>query len=536
MLLCGLCAVAGAQNLNDALTFSESNYIGSAYSAGLGNAVSALGGDLGTIGINPAGAVVAGYSQFTITPSLITTDSRTAFAPNHQQPFQGSDYRKKSSFNIPNIGYNVVMDMENPYSGLKTVSFGLVANTVNSYRSISNGHGTQGMTPNSSIFGQMAVAAMNANPSFTPEELTKYSDDYTNYWDCVMAYRTGLIGQLSGKPGEYIGCTEVVTSDGNIYVPNSLIQNINVVNTGCKTDLILNMAMDFNNNLLVGVNLGLPMGSYNSTRTITESADPMDNFPVSFAYNDGTVENTYFSSASYRYSYDSSYEGVYAKIGVIYLPFDGLRLAAALQTPTALTVEETWRHAGMVQYANGDRFSEESPACSYSYSISTPASLTLGAAYVLGKLGLVSMDYEAQNYNGIRFSEVDGLSNTHFNNLNSDIQNSFGVAHNLRFGAELNLNAFACVRCGYGFITSPEKVCLDAFSGDYKMSEDRLVHYSLGFGYKSHGAFFLDAAVKLSLLSDIIYTPYDDYDGIDAPDFRITRRMINSLVTLGWRF
>ena len=63
-------AAAGAQNMYDAINFSRNEYYGSARSMALGNAVTAVGGDLGTIGINPAGSAVANYGQLTITPGV----------------------------------------------------------------------------------------------------------------------------------------------------------------------------------------------------------------------------------------------------------------------------------------------------------------------------------------------------------------------------------------------------------------------------------------------------------------------------------
>ena len=51
---------AGAQTMYDAINYSRDNYYGTARTIGLGNAVTAIGGDLGTISINPAGSAVAG--------------------------------------------------------------------------------------------------------------------------------------------------------------------------------------------------------------------------------------------------------------------------------------------------------------------------------------------------------------------------------------------------------------------------------------------------------------------------------------------
>ena len=59
---------AAAQNWQDALLFSENVYSGTARTVGMGNAVTAIGGDPGTLVFNPAGSAVAAYSQFSITP------------------------------------------------------------------------------------------------------------------------------------------------------------------------------------------------------------------------------------------------------------------------------------------------------------------------------------------------------------------------------------------------------------------------------------------------------------------------------------
>ena len=49
---------ATAQNMYDAINISRNDYFGTARTVALGNAVTALGGDLGTISINPAGSAV----------------------------------------------------------------------------------------------------------------------------------------------------------------------------------------------------------------------------------------------------------------------------------------------------------------------------------------------------------------------------------------------------------------------------------------------------------------------------------------------
>ena len=77
LMLMASAALCHAQNAYDALAFSENNYEGTARTVAMGNAFTALGGDLGAVTINPAGSAVAGYSQFSITPAL-TFSTNTA--------------------------------------------------------------------------------------------------------------------------------------------------------------------------------------------------------------------------------------------------------------------------------------------------------------------------------------------------------------------------------------------------------------------------------------------------------------------------
>ena len=44
---------AGAQTMYDAINYADYNYYGTARSAALGNAMTAVGGDLGSVGIRP---------------------------------------------------------------------------------------------------------------------------------------------------------------------------------------------------------------------------------------------------------------------------------------------------------------------------------------------------------------------------------------------------------------------------------------------------------------------------------------------------
>ena len=66
-----------AQNVYDALRYSQQYSEGTARSVAMGNAFVALGGDMGAFSINPASSAVYRYSEIVFTPS-ITVASNTS--------------------------------------------------------------------------------------------------------------------------------------------------------------------------------------------------------------------------------------------------------------------------------------------------------------------------------------------------------------------------------------------------------------------------------------------------------------------------
>ena len=58
--------------------FGRTTYYGTARSIALGGAMTALGGDLGSVTYNPAGSAVNHYSQFTITPAVSVAVSNSS--------------------------------------------------------------------------------------------------------------------------------------------------------------------------------------------------------------------------------------------------------------------------------------------------------------------------------------------------------------------------------------------------------------------------------------------------------------------------
>lgn len=548
LLLAGITASAGAQTMNDALNFSKSDYVGTARTVAMGNAFTALGGDLGAVSINPAGSAVARYSQVALTPGVnIAVNSSTGVQGGFEKSLRTSIGR----FAMPNIGFSINFDTHRT-SGLKNWAFGFSANMTDSYLDDMVASGTNGST---SFAGSLATFASG----WLVDDL---ADDYAydnipvSDWRAVAGLQSGIIGLVPLLPGQseadapadqYIGVTENATlmtgPDGSQYyqlgLPSGamLDQTFARRTTGSKYDYVINLGMNFSDIIYVGANLGITSMDYRHQYFIRESAQDPDFF------------STGFSSLKYSYGYSAAGTGVYGKFGIIVTPFKGLRLGAALQTPTATSIKESWslsaeQNSLSQDYSSG---SSESPEGEYRYNLTSPLRFNAGVAYTFGSFALVSLDYEICDYSAMKFREKGSNDNSAFETANSDIAGNLRKVHELRAGVEIKPLPALSVRAGYNFRSSalPEDI---EYENQYlwEKTAGTTNSFSLGVGYSSKGSFYADAAVRMTRYADSWIYPYDYYyfDGtnlnvdttVAVPEILSRRTRWMALLTLGFRF
>ncbi|MCQ2176348.1 MAG: outer membrane protein transport protein [Bacteroidales bacterium] len=574
-------AVAGtaamAQTMTDALTFSQNNYYGTARSMALGNAMTALGGDLGSIGLNPAGSAVARYSQFAVTPGYSISSNTSAFSQSNftiltnggRYKYQADNFGPESTdryskMTLPDIGVSLSYDTGNS-SGVRSISFALLSSNTSQYL---NRFTASGINENTSMLGYFAAAA---DWSGLPFDV--FDQDYNPYSyynrDVVAAYDSYMINPFGDKG--YIAVTQSgLTGDDASSFRNSglLRQKAIVQNYGSKHDLVLNLAANVDDKLFVGLNLGLPMFSYSNTEFFGEDADDPEQFPISIVNSDGTVKNCYFQTADYTYDYWADAEGIYGKIGIIYLPTDNVRLGLSLQTPTLLTVDEGWTMAASTMISDVRHQASDVPEWNNRYNLRTPGIIDLGVAVTVLDRGFISADYEFADYSAMKYSTYEELALgeddpfTQVNRLNSLF---CGASHALRIGAEYKITSALSARAGYNFTTSPLKyyedvdgslIDADVFDANWQRYDTGLnpfdrkysmklpsMSWSCGLGWSSSGSFFADAAVRGSYQRAAYYQPYPVYQSFDGGNtytasalVKNTRRMIDVALTLGWRF
>ena len=524
---------AGAQGWTDALNFSENDYLGTARSVGMGNAMTAVGGDLGSLTFNPAGSAVASYSQFTITPGLSfsTVTAQGSLLTDTGSPigFEDTYKTRNGRMGLPNFGAMMVYNTHNQ-RGLKRVSFGIVGNVTRDYTNRLRASGTNTST---SVAGSLASQA----DGYAPADLDgSFYGNNTPSWESMVGYQGGLFGQIGDA---YVGLTESLLDNGRIVLTDKIGQYYGLDRKGSKYDLLMNFGLDFNDKFYLGANIGITTLTYRNDETRSEEA------LTGIDYGNG------FQSLRIRSAYYDDGTGLYAKVGFIARPFSGFRIGAAIQTPTLMQIRETYQLEAR-SMAKDIEMSQSTPRDEWYYNVTAPWRANVGVAYTIGKFGLISADYEYTDFRGMKLTPAyDDAYYYDFSDANLDIQDFTGSVHAFRVGAELKPMPEMAIRVGYNLTTGAQynKLSDDgrvvALSSDERYDQLRSA-VSFGLGYSSPGSFFADFAVRFQYLPNEYFTPYWYYyredgktfvdNGVVTPEICAQSALCNALLTLGWRF
>jgi hypothetical protein len=203
--------------------------------------------------------------------------------------------------------------------------------------------------------------------------------------------------------------------------------------------------------------------------------------------------------------------------------------------------------------ANSAEMSQSSPQDEWFYRLTSPFRVNAGIAYTIGKVGLLSVDYEYTDYRGMQLrASYDDDYYYDFSDANLDIQDFLGPVHAVRLGAELKPVPKLALRVGYNLTTGAQ---YNTLSDDDRVvplsSEERIAQLrsavSFGLGYSSSGSFFADFALRFQYLPNEYITPYWYYYrdqagylykdlGVVTPEICAQSALCNAVLTLGWRF
>jgi hypothetical protein len=517
---------AGAQTASDAFNFSQCYNEGTARTLGMGNAFTALGGDLGALSLQPASSGVFGHSEMTFTPSLAFATSQT----NYLNTTTNSSYTFIGMSN-----FAAVFHLEN--SG---INFAISENRVRDFYSVLSAHGT---TNESSWLSSQAagLTGYNSNGFNSTDPNAPFNDGIS--WEAVNAWNAYLLSNLPDSKVDYLASTENIDeANKSIYVGGNLNQNQYVRTDGGVYEISFNAGGNLNDILYWGANLNLQTLTYNVFRTYSEQAQNVADFQDGFDF---------FQS---EYDQKTSGTGFNLKAGVIYRPTDGLRIGAAIQTPTWFTMQDQYRYYIESSFYTSDGTNKKygfdgdiySPLGTYSYRMTSPFRFNLGAAYTFGNIALISADYDFANYSQMAMNVYDRSSAiqadlSYFADVNSQIKNYYPIVHGFRIGGEIKPVPMIALRAGfqdYGYF-SGNNVAAGFGSSFYSLQK----LLSFGVGFNLSDAFFIDCAyqLKLNKASQDTFTCYNDYGDASSPVHAPVGNILKDgndklLLTVGFRF
>ncbi len=474
VLLC-TAVISSAQNAVQALRYSRYEPFGTSRFLSQAGATGALGGDLSSALINPAGLAFYRTSEFSVSPSLYWVNTRSDFKGSVTDD-------SELKFNIGSLGL-VNSFNSNNQSGFVSASWAIGYQTLANFN-----NRTTLMTINqtSSLLDDFVWHANQDPDNLDPfyEQLAfdtylmPYDEEAEMYWHDMAIDGYGQeqsrLSQQSGYIGEYS----------------------------------LSGAVNFSNLLYFGAALGIHSVRFSEEIYHTETD-----------LNDRIVD---FDQFRFREFNSTRGWGYTFRMGMILRPAQLFRVGASFQLPTyyRLTDEKFTDMRSYWDRGSGiEDASDDSPSGIYDYQLRTPFRANAHLSVIVLKAASLSAGYEYVDYSNSRLDAYD----YRFMDENDQIRGDFRAAHNISAGAEIRIQSLY-LRGGTRYMMSPFK--------DESIESDTWV-YTGGLGFRTR-SMYLDLGFAHSGRTEVqglyAYEP-----GLN--EVTINDRKANTLMlTVGFRF
>lgn len=489
-LLCSIllimgCLSLGAQNLNDALRYSQYDYYGTARSAGVAGSLGPLGADFSVISTNPAGLAWMRRSQFVITPMFNSYSVNTLLNNGNNSEVSES----AASLSLASFGLVFAGRSRNP--NWRTVNFALGFNRLADfnretvYRGVSQGSIMNRFTElaNSDLVQQFGLDYFGLEAGVADDAEAFLIDESTGIY----------YSDFDDAPNAFIEREQTITTGGGV------------------NELSFAVSGNYNDQLLIGLGVGLPFVNYTEQKIYFES-DISNEVPA-------------FEDLQYNENLTTTGFGINLKLGLVYRITQMVRAGLAVHTPTWFRLEDNFNTSMFYSYTVdgvGDSGRGEAFAPPFSYGLHTPWRISGGMGFVFGRNGFLSGELEWVNYgnNTLRFDSLPEDEDI----ANRDISEALSSSMNLRIGGEYAYQKLR-LRAGVSLRQPPyaDTEGLSAFN----------TQLSAGVGL-SLESFFLDLAGRYSMTEE----NYRPYLTATYPEqvFDNTTNYLRLLLTLGFRF
>ncbi len=461
----------------DVLKYSFFPQSGTARNLAIGGVMGSLGGDFTATYVNPAGLGNYRTGEVSFTPSFFLNNNKTDFRDTRFD-------NKKNNFAFGSLGF--VFGASNMYEKNSSQAFSIgVMQTANfnntvKYRGYNNYSSFAEQWAEEVAYSGDSIGGILANPQYA------YGSAPALYTYLVDTFRIGSDLQVKATP-------EFIIANGN-----ALLQQKTIETSGGIYEIALGYAYNKQDKWQFGGSIGIPIVSYKSTTTFTES-DTSSN------------KSNYFDYFTYTDNYKTTGAGLNIKLGAIYRPQEYIRLGLAIHSPTYMLQmtdkrntnleAATENYNGTVSKPSND-FTNGQPGES-KYSMLSPWKVLLSGSYVFREVedvrkqkGFISADIEYTGYKHAGFyssaENPTAEETNYFKGLTRVIRNQYKGNFNFRVGGEVKFNIIM-VRLGAAYYMNPYK--------DPALKANKLL-VSGGLGYR-HKGFFIDLTYVHSFNKDV---------------------------------
>ncbi|WP_142783508.1 OmpP1/FadL family transporter [Changchengzhania lutea] len=454
-----------AQDISDALRYSQDDIHGTARFRALSGAFGALGGDMSAVSINPASSAVFSQSHAAFTLSNIDTENNTQY-------FDGLGTSNESNFDI-NQGGAIFVFASKSNSPWRKISMGFNYERAGNFDDNWFAFGTN--TNNQSI----DLYFLDYADGLRLDEISAFDDETLGdaYLEIGSAYGFGNQQAFLGFESFIIEPDDINNDANTTYFSNladgTFNQDYSYASTGYNGKISFNIASQYQDNLYLGLNLNSHFINFNRSTLLFE-----DNANAGSIIRDIEFENNLSTTGN----------GFSFQLGGILKLSNEFRVGLTYDSPTWYSIEEeTTQYLATVRDDGGVNATQvinpDVVNIYPSYKLKTPAKVTGSLAYVFGQ-GLLSFDYSRKDYSATEFRPT---SDAFLADENAKMNDILTTAQTYRLGGEYKHQQFS-FRGGYRFEESPYKDGVTI--GD-------LTGYSLGLGY-SFGRTKLDVTYDRS--------------------------------------
>jgi hypothetical protein len=473
---------AYSQNATDALRYSQQFIGGTARYMSMGGAFGALGADFTVLSTNPGGLGVYKSSEFVFTPSVHVGSANSLY-----NGFNTSDSR--TNFAIGNVGYVVSKRLSSRANqpGFRYIQFATGLNRINDYNR------------------RIAIEGENLENSML-DTYVEWADGI--FYRDIEDNRGGLYG-FDLHPAWWTYLLDAADTNTNTYfspIPNGgTLQRKLIDQWGSMNEWNFSFGANYEEILYIGMSLNIPWIRYFEHST----------------YSEIDVADTIYDFQSFNQTsrLETRGTGFNFKFGFILRPADFIRIGGAVHTPTWFNMRDYWDTYMESFFDNGDYYSQGSPYGEYRYKLTTPMRLQGSLAFLFGKYGLISGEYEYVDYGKANFRS----GSYSFYNENNDITTSYAKGHNFKVGTEWRSGPYS-FRAGYAYRNSPYQ------SG---INDGALSAYSGGIGYKQK-YYYIDFGYVYTVSNEDYYLYGSENIKVNPAENKLMDHRF--LITFGSRF